>query len=67
MSDLILFSGSIAADGSLDIEPGLSYDGYPFYGFDIVRAIQEGTNAGYYGRYFSSLLPLPQTWTRVNE
>ena len=69
MSDLVLFSGALAADGTLDIQPGLSYDGYPFNAFDIVAAIQEGDYQGYYAPYYDTyfLFPLPQTWTRVNN
>lgn len=63
MSDLLLFTGTMNADGAIDIQPGHSYDGYPFTYFNVMAVIQEGDYEGAYGTYGSDF-PLPVVWTK---
>ncbi len=63
LSDLILFTGKINDDGAIDIQPGLSYNGYPFTSFEVLAVIQEGDYEGAY-RSYGVVYPLPQTWTK---
>lgn len=63
MSDLLLFTGAMNSDGTVDIQPGISYDGFPFINFEVLAVIQEGDYEGAYGRYGTSY-PLPQVWTK---
>lgn len=62
--DTVLFYGSLS-DGNLNISPGL-YNGNYFSTFRIIGLLMEEDYAGNYSNYYGDL-PLPQTWTRVND
>ena len=59
-----LYYGTLSGD-VLEITPA-EIDGTPFTSFKMIGLLQEGDYAGAYFDYFGDL-PLPQTWTRVND